>query len=212
MSGIEKIILDEYESKRLIQQYGIRTVEERKITSLDEAVEFARETGFPVVLKILSKDLLHKSDVGGVVVGIQNESELKNAFDEMVQKFKGKAMLIQRMSKGVEVMVGGKRDDAFGYVILFGLGGIFTEVLEDFSLRVCPITEADAEEMIQEIKGHRILKGYRNMPEVNIQEIKNLLLRVCELMEKEKVLEIDLNPVMVADYAEVVDALIIKEA
>jgi|Deesub1362A_J573_1020465.scaffolds.fasta_scaffold00190_37 acyl-CoA synthetase (NDP forming) len=212
MSGIEKIILDEYESKRLIQQYGIRTVEERKITSLDEAVEFTRKTGFPVVLKILSKDVLHKSDVGGVVVGIQNESELENAFDKMSQKFKGKAMLIQRMSKGVEVMVGGKRDDAFGYVILFGLGGIFTEVLEDFSLRVCPITEADAEEMIQEIKGHRILKGYRNMPEVNIQEIKNLLLRVCELMEKERILEIDLNPVMVADNAEVVDALIIKEA
>jgi len=202
-------VLDEYESKKLLKKYGIKTVRERVIDSLNQALEFVSENGYPVVLKVLSPEITHKSDVGGVITGITGEEELSKAFSSMKDRFPDERFLIQEMCHGVEVIIGGKLDHAFGHVIMFGLGGIFTEVLKDYSVRICPITGNDADDMIREIKGYRILEGYRNIPPANTEEIREILLKICEVMEKERVTELDLNPVMVGEEAKVVDALII---
>ncbi len=202
-------VLDEYESKKLLKKYGIKTVREKVIDSLDQALEFISENGYPVVLKVLSPEITHKSDVGGVITGISGEEELSKAFNSMKDRFPDERFLIQEMCHGVEVIIGGKLDQAFGHVIMFGLGGIFTEVLKDYSVRICPITRNDADDMIREIKGYRILEGYRNIPPANTEEIREILLNICEVMEREGVTELDLNPVMVGEEAKVVDALII---
>ena len=181
------------------------------VKNVDEAVEFTSEIGFPVVLKVLSSRITHKSDVGGVIVGIKSEEELRDAFSSIKERFPEERVLIQEMCRGVEVIIGGKLDSAFGHVVMFGLGGVFTEVLKDYSVRICPITETDAEEMIREIKGYRILEGFRNLPKANTDEIKEILIKICKLMEQERVIELDLNPVMVEEEARVVDALIILQ-
>ncbi len=207
MSG--KRVLNEYESKRLLERYGIKTVRERVVEDLDQAMEFISENGYPAVLKVLSEKITHKSDVGGVITGINSNEELNEAFSSMKEKFPGEKFLIQEMCSGVEVIIGGKLDQAFGHVVMFGLGGIFTEVLKDYSVRICPVTPDDADEMIREIKGYRILEGYRNIPPANVEEIREILLKICTVMERENVVELDLNPVMVEKEAKVVDALII---
>jgi acetyl-CoA synthetase (ADP-forming) len=172
-----------------------------------------------VVLKVVSRDILHKSEAGGVIVGLNSKEEVKRAYDQILMSAKGynekariEGVLVQHMAPtGVEVIVGGLRDSQFGPTVLFGLGGIFVEVLKDASFRVAPITYLDAQQMIKEIHGYLILKGYRGQPPSDENAIVQLLEATSRIMlENSAVQQIDLNPVIVYPTgASVVDARII---
>ncbi len=199
----------EHEAYMLLEQYGLPVPRYGLARSPEDAVEIANEIGYPVVLKVVSPDIVHKSDVGGVVVNVRSEEEVVNAYTRIVENVKRRApearlygILVQQMvPEGVEVIVGATRDPVFGPVVMFGLGGIFVEVLKDVSFRVVPLTEEDADEMIKEIKGYAVLKGVRGMPPRDIAALKKIILGVAKIMEDiEEIRELDLNPIM--SYAE----------
>jgi acetyl-CoA synthetase (ADP-forming) len=186
-----------------------------------EAVKFAEAIGFPVVLKVVSPDIIHKSDVGGVIVGLKSAGEVRDAYKrilENVKKHRANAkivgILVQEMAPAsTEVIVGAIKDPQFGPALMFGLGGIFVEVLKDVTFRVAPINEDEAREMITEVRAYPLLKGYRNMPPADIEAIIKILLNTSRLvMEHEEIKEVDLNPIMVYEKgAKTVDARIILE-
>ena len=160
-------ILTEYESKKILKQVGISVVETRLAKTQKEAVLLSQRTGFPVALKITSPDVIHKSDSGGVKLSLNNTAEVKKAYDEILKRVRKQypkaavhGVSVQKMVRpGTEVIVGISKDPQFGPVIMFGLGGIFVELLKDVSFRVIPVERRDAQEMIQEIKGFPVLQG-----------------------------------------------------
>jgi acyl-CoA synthetase (NDP forming) len=174
-----------------------------------------------VVMKIVSPDIIHKSDVGGVIVDVKNEKGVKDAYakimknvKEYVPKAKVEGVLVEEMApQGTETIIGCIKDPQFGPAIMFGLGGIFVEVLKDVTFRIAPITEDEAMEMISEIKAYPLLKGYRNTPPADIRSISRILLDTSKLAtDHPEIKELDLNPVMVYEKgAKTVDARIILE-
>ncbi|RSN77791.1 MAG: acetyl-CoA synthetase [Thermoproteota archaeon] len=212
-------LLLEHEAKNLVSRYGIPVTKIRVAKNEEEAVRIAEEIGFPVVLKIVSQDIVHKSDVGGVLVGIKNEDEVRAGFRkimENVRKNKPNARIegiaVQEYApKGVEVIIGLIRDPQFGPAVMFGLGGIFVEIFKDVSFRIAPLTERDADEMIREIKGYPLLSGYRGSEPVDINSLKKALIAVGKMgLEIEEIAEMDLNPVMAyPNGIKVVDARIL---
>jgi acyl-CoA synthetase (NDP forming) len=215
-------ILSEHESKELLFHYGIPITQEAAAGSLEEALEIAIKIGYPVVLKIDSPDITHKTDAGAIKLGISNQTELINAYNEIITNSKKYApearmegVLVQEMIKDArEVIVGMSHDPQFGPIIMFGLGGIFVEVFKDVSLRVAPLTRADAEEMVNEVKGYEILKAFRGKPEADVEGIVDVLLKLSRLaVDLGDVLsEIDINPLMVLDKGKGVkaaDALVV---
>ena len=212
-------LLLEPEAKELCSQYGIPVPKSKVVASADEAVEAAKEIGLPVVVKIVSKDIIHKSDAGCVIVGINDLEGVKKVYKQVIDnalKFNPKAeikgVLIEEMlPKGIEVAIGGIRDLEFGPAIMFGLGGVFIEVIRDVTFRVAPISEADAEEMIKEIRGFKILQGYRGTEPVDIKALVKIIVGASKLMtENEEVSQLDLNPVIAKRQgAKAVDARII---
>ena len=211
-------VLDFNKTEKLLLKYKIPLCTSYLVTSKKEAIDFAQKIGFPVVLKVFSPDILHKTDVGGVKIGIENERDLKRAFDEILFSLKEKkpkakieGMLIQKQIFGKEVVVGMKRDLAFGPVLMFGLGGIFVEILNDVAFRVAPITKREALKMIREIKSFKILKGFRGEKPVNIEKIAEIIVKVSKLsLKEEKIQEIDLNPIIANEKgAQVVDARVL---
>ena len=215
----EKRSLLETEAKELLKEYGIPVPAFKLIKSEDEIAGLAKEINFPIVMKIVSPDIIHKSDAGGVKVGVKNEEEAKMAYQEImyrVKKYKEEAKIIgviacKMIPQSTEIIIGMMKDPSFGPVIMFGLGGIFVEVLKDVSFRIIPLEERDAQEMIAEIKGYKILKGVRGEAPKDIEAIKNLLMKVSQLtMENPEIKEIDLNPVFVFEKGlQVVDARMI---
>ena len=211
----------ETEAKTVCVEYGIPVTKFRVSKNEAEAVKFAEEIGYPVVLKIVSPDIIHKSDVGGVIVGLKNAQEVRNAYKQIlknVKKHKADAkivgILVQEMApSSTEVIVGAIKDPQFGPALMFGLGGIFVEVLKDVTFRVAPITVDEAREMITEVKAYPLLKGYRNQPPADIEAIVQILLNTSRLvMEHQEIKELDLNPIMVYEKgAKTVDARIILE-
>ncbi len=199
------------ESMNTLQKHGIKTAEFHHAIDDQLAMEIAEKIGFPIVMKAVSASIIHKTEAGAVKVGLSDVYQVKEAFNKMkeLQGFQG--VLIQKMIKGTEVIIGGKKDDQFGPTILFGLGGIFVEVLKDYSLRICPITRKDAREMIHEIKGLPLLLGVRGNPKANLNEIENTLLKVSKMLVKEnKIMELDINPLMATENELIaVDARII---
>ncbi|OPY67831.1 MAG: succinyl-CoA synthetase subunit alpha [Syntrophorhabdaceae bacterium PtaU1.Bin034] len=198
--------LMEHESKRFLESVGIKTTGCMVASSEDEAVEMSNSLGYPVVLKIVSPDVVHKTDAGGVKLNLGNERDVREAYRDILSRFKNEKVIgvsVQRMAPaGVEAIVGVTRDENFGPVLMFGLGGIFAEVLKDVTFRVLPITEDAATEMIAEIKGYSLLKGYRGQS-VDIQALKDLLLKVSDLaIQHPEIRELDLNPVVLypSDY------------
>lgn len=196
----------EHEAYEFLRAYDLPVPKFGLAVSADEAAELAERIGYPVVLKIVSPDIVHKSDVGGVKVNISSESEVRKWFDTIIQNVRSKAptakvagILVQEMvPQDLEVIVGSTRDPVFGPVVMFGLGGIFVEVLKDVSLRITPITVYDAEEMIREIRAASILEGYRGAPPRDKKAIIDLIIKVGRLMDEvPEVTDIDLNPVMV---------------
>ena len=215
----EKRPLLETEAKELLREYGIPVPDFRLIKNEDEVSKITCEISFPLVMKIVSPDIIHKSDAGGVKVGIKNEKEGKLAYREIIfkaKKYNKKAKIsgviaYTMVPQGTEIIIGMMKDPHFGPVIMFGLGGIFVEILKDVSFRILPIEERDAEEMITEIKGYEILKGARGKPPRDIQAIKEVLMRISQLtMENPEINEIDLNPIFAFEKGlQVVDARII---
>ena len=202
--------LAENEVKDLLRSYQIKTTKYKivnKIKDLDDL-----DLKFPVALKICSSKILHKTDVGGVKLDIKNMSELKDTFKDFKKRFPKENLLVDQMvKKGVEIIIGLVQDPTFGLTIMYGMGGIFTELYEDVTFRVVPIERYDAEEMVNEIKGKKILEGFRKMP-ANKEMVIDLLMRVSnignELMDN--INEMDLNPVFVyGDDICVVDAKLI---
>ncbi len=211
----------EPEAKTVCLKCGIPVTNFKVAKNEAEAVKFAEEIGYPVVLKIVSPDIIHKSDVGGVVVGLKDAQAVQNAYKQIlknVKKHKANAkivgVLVQEMApSSTEVIVGAIKDPQFGPALMFGLGGIFVEVLKDVTFRVAPITRDEACEMITEVKAYPLLKGYRNQPPADIEAIVQILLNTSRLvMEHQEIKELDLNPIMVYEKgAKTVDARIVLE-
>ncbi|MEJ5349511.1 MAG: acetate--CoA ligase family protein [Desulfosoma sp.] len=199
----QKLVL-EAEAKRVLESAGLRTARTQVARNVDEAVMEAGRTGFPVVMKIVSPDIIHKSDVGGVRLGIDDEAAVRRAFQEMTKQVKDclpQARLlgvgIQPMvPEGTEVIVGGYRDPQAGPVVMFGLGGIWVEVLKDVSFRLAPVSEAEAFRMIEDIRGARVLEGVRGRKPVNKRALVALIETVGRLMAQAPIAEIDCNPVI----------------
>jgi len=214
-----RTVLLEPEAKELCTQYGIPVPRSRLAKSLEEAVKAAQEIGFPVVIKIVSEDILHKSDAGCVIVGVGDVRELEAAHERVVNnalKFNPRAsirgVLVEEMiPKGVEVAVGGLRDPEFGPAVMFGLGGIFIEVMRDVSFRVAPVSEEEAEEMIREIRGFKVLQGYRGSEAADLKALVKIIVGASRMMvENEEISQLDLNPIIASKHgAKAVDARVI---
>ena len=211
----------EPEAKIVCAGYGIPVTRFKVAHTPDEADKFADQIGYPVALKIVSPDVLHKWDVGGVLLGLKSPTEVKDAYQKILDNVKRHkpdativGVIVQEMvTPSTEVIVGSTKDPQFGPALMFGLGGIFVEILKDVAFRIAPITEDDAREMITEVKGYPILKGYRGQPPADIDAIVKILLNTSKLvMDHEEIKELDLNPVMVYEKgAKAVDARIILE-
>ena len=180
----------------------------------------AKKLKFPLAMKIISPDIVHKSDAKVIVLNIENNEQLVKAYEEIVKnakKFKKNAkiegILLQEMMKGQEIIIGMKRDEQFGPVIMFGLGGIFVEILKDVSFRIAPVDKNGALEMIKEVKGSGILEGIRGQKKAKTDELAVIIAKISSLvLEDKKIIEIDFNPVIVNDKeAKIVDVRILKE-
>lgn len=216
-----RIILPEFESKGLLKKAGIPVVETKMARNRKEAVLRSQEIGFPVVLKIASPDVIHKSDSGGVKLGLNNVARVRTAYDEIMTNVnhqypnaKIQGVSVQKMVQpGTEVIIGTNKDSQFGPVIMFGLGGLFVEILKDVSFRIIPLNKRNAQEMIQEIKGYPLLQGYRGKGPADIPALVDLILKVSNFVnENPKIKELELNPVFAySEGATAVDARIILE-
>ncbi len=208
-------VLTEFESKELLKEIGISIPDQKLTSTKEETVSAAKSIGFPVVLKLMAEDIVHKSDTGAVKLNIKNEEETTNAFEELMKipSQAEKLISVQKMANEpiTELILGMTTDAQFGPALMFGIGGILVELLEDVSFRIAPITEYDAREMIKEIKGFPILDGYRGKPKADIEAIVQTLLKVSALVIKhEEIYEMDLNPVFIYDKGLIcVDARII---
>lgn len=196
--------LDLKKSIKLLERYGIKFVEHGFVKTKEEALKSAKKIGYPVVLKVVSKEILHKTDVGGVITNIRDGNELREAFDKIVASIKinvpnakVECLIVQKMVRdGYEVMIGGIKDEQFGHCISFGLGGIYTEIYDDVSFRVVPVTKREALSMIEETKAYKILKGYRNKPKADLKALVDMIVKVSKLLRgNSSIVELDLNPV-----------------
>ena len=213
--------LTETEAKAVCMDYGIPVTRSELAENEEEALKLAEKIGFPVVLKIVSPDIIHKSDVGGVIVNLKNAKEVGNAYKQILSNVKKHdanakivGMLVQEMAPAsTEVIVGSIKDPQFGPALMFGLGGVFVEVLKDVTFRIAPVNQEEAHEMIEEVKAYPLLKGYRGSPPADINAIVKIILATSKLvMEHEEIKELDLNPIMVYEKgAKAVDARIILE-
>jgi acyl-CoA synthetase (NDP forming) len=202
--------LAENEVKDLLNLYGISTTKYKVINTESELDKIGLK--YPVALKVCSNKILHKTDVGGVKLNIRDEQELRKIFKEFKKKFPKENLLVDQMEeKGVEIIIGLVQDPTFGLSIMCGIGGIYTELYKDVSFRVVPIDRYDAEQMIEEIKGKKLLEGFRNIP-ANKQLVIDLLLKVSKIGAEldEHIDQMDLNPVFVYEESLcVVDAKLI---
>jgi acyl-CoA synthetase (NDP forming) len=214
--------LSEHQSKALLNLYGIPVTKEMVATSVPDAVRLAEEIGFPVVLKVDSPDILHKSEANAIRVGVGSKEKIIQIYDELIEnaiKYNSNAringILVQEMIQGgSEVMIGMSQDPQFGPTIAFGLGGIFVELLKDISLRVTPLSQSDAAQMVKEIKGYPILQGVRGKKRADIEAVVDVLHRISRLAQdwKDTISEIDINPLIVFDEGHGVkaaDALVV---
>lgn len=216
--GVKRKLL-EHEVFSLLRKYEIEVAPYGVATTPEEAVAVSREIGYPVVLKVISPDISHKFDVGGVILGLESDEDVREGFVKIYENVNKRApgsrivgVLVQKMMpKGLEIIVGALNDVTFGGIVMLGLGGIFTEVYRDVSFRVTPLTEEDAIEMINELNSKQLFYGYRNMPPVNLKSLADLIVKVSKLIdEMPEIDSLDLNPVIgYPDKVVVVDARVI---
>ena len=212
----EKVITEEL-AKKILTEYGVKVPKYALVKSADEAEKKAREVGFPLVAKIVSPQILHKTDVNGVKVGLNSEAAVKETFNDMhgrlSKQYNVKGVLLEKMAApGAELIVGLQNDPQFGPIIMVGIGGIYTEVFKDVTFRVLPITKEDAVSMMEDLKGKQILKGFRGAPPVSMDALANALVSIGNLGTAMAPYyeSIDFNPVIFyeKDYV-VVDAKIL---
>lgn len=205
--------LSEYESKRVIESAGVAVTREKLARSREDAVLFAEEIGYPVALKGCSEKLAHKTEAGVIKLNLPSSDAVREAYDEITGRVpEMDGVLIQEMIKGSrEFVIGLTRDPQFGPCVMFGIGGIFTEAMKDVSFRIAPLTEADAEEMIEEIKMKKLLGEFRGSPAVDRSELVRALVGIGELaLRHSEIAEIDINPLIIAGNKPVAaDALVI---
>lgn len=215
----EKRNLTEAEAYELLSKHGISVPKYMVTSSLEESLEKAKSLGFPLVMKVISPDIIHKTEIGGVMLNIKNGPQVRESYQKMIDSVEKKrpeakingVLLYKQVPSGVEVIVGMTRDLQFGPTVMFGLGGIFTEILQDVSFGICPVTRIDIEEMINETKGIKVLKGYREQPGCDIDAIIDIIMNISNIaMNYSVIREIDLNPIMVYEKGAVaVDAKIL---
>jgi acetyl-CoA synthetase (ADP-forming) len=207
--------LSEYESKQVLASYGIPVTKELLVDKVQDLINAAKEIGYPLVLKGCSSGIAHKTEKGLIRVDIRNEAEAKAAFEEIAANIETEdSILVQEMVKGQrELVIGLTRDPQFGPCVMFGLGGIFTEILKDISFRVAPLEKRDALEMMQDIKGHKILEAVRGMEAADLNIFSDILIKVGQIgLENDDVKEIDINPVIISGSQPVaVDALVVLD-
>lgn len=213
--------LTEIECKQILKEIGISVTETVLARSKDEALALSRRMGFPVVLKISSADILHKTDVGGVKLNLADEAQVGAAYDEIIASAREHApgaaidgVSVQPMARtGTEVIMGMSKDPQFGPVLMFGLGGILVEILKDVAFRIVPLTPRDARQMIREIKAFPVLEGYRGLEPADIPTLEGMLLKLSGFVDEHpEIKELDLNPIFAyRDDAVAVDARIILE-
>ena len=218
----KRIYLTEIESKEFLREAGIPVVEAKLARTKKEALLISKEMGFPIVLKVISTDVIHKSDSGGVELGLASAAQVGKAYGKILSaikkhypKAKIQGVSVQKMARpGVEVIIGMTKDAQFGPVLMFGLGGILVEVLKDVAFRIVPLTKRDAHEMIKDIKGYPVLEGYRGQEPADIAFLEDLILKVSDFVDKNpEIKELDLNPVFAyKNKAVAVDARVILEA
>jgi len=210
-------VITEESAKAILEHYGISVPGYSLVTSSEEAKAKSQQLGFPLVLKVVSQDILHKTDVGGVRVGLESEEEVVKAFEEVYfglkEKYNVKGVLLEKMvPKGVEIIVGLQNDAQFGPCIMVGLGGIYTEIFKDVSFRVLPIDNKDALEMLESLKGKAILKGFRGSKPIDLEMLATAITKIAQLGTDlaGKYDSVDFNPVVVyPDSYYVVDAKIL---
>ena len=217
-----RTLLTEVESKQLLHDAGIAVTQAHLTTSADEAVAAAEEIGFPVVLKIVSSEIVHKSDVGGVALDLADADAVREGYETMIAKVSEAApgaaidgISVQQMAQsGTEVIVGVTTDPQFGPVMMFGLGGIFVEVLKDVAFRIVPLEPRDAKQIVRDIRGYAVLEGVRGQAGADIDALEQLILQVSAFAwEHREVAELDLNPVIARpDGVLAVDARVVLAA
>ena len=208
--------LSEYESKLLLTEYGINVTKEKVVTAEDDAVAAAAEFGYPIVLKGSGEELTHKTELDLIALNMRDEKDVREAFKKLTATKEAtvKEVLVQQMVKGErELVVGLTRDAQFGPCVMFGLGGIFTEILEDVAFRVAPLTRWDAMDMMKDFRAHKILDAFRGQPPVDREMLADILIAVGNIgMELEKVKEIDINPMKILEGKPIaVDALVVLD-
>lgn len=213
----EQTVLSEYESKQVLAAYHIPVTREILVDDVKDLLSAIQEIGYPVVLKGCSPEIIHKTEKGLIQADIRNGKEARTAFKGIMINMDDteKAILVQEMVKGKrELVVGLTRDAQFGPCVMFGLGGIFTEILKDISFRIAPLEKRDALEMMKEIKAHKILEAIRGMEAADLDALAEILINVGRIgLENEQVKEIDINPVIISGTRPVaVDALVILDS
>ena len=213
-----KVITEEI-SKSILEKYDVKVPPFALVTSSKDAVKQAKKIGFPLVMKVVSPQILHKTDVGGVKINVNNISQVRSIFDDMYTRLskkkdvKVKGILLEKMvPKGVELIVGIQNDPQFGPVIMVGLGGTMTEIMKDVSFRMLPITKNDAKSMLAELKGYKLLRGFRGSESIDINEVATMLVKISKLGtdNADYINSIDFNPVVVYPKSHyIVDAKII---
>ncbi|HHO57150.1 MAG TPA: acetyl-CoA synthetase [Thermoplasmatales archaeon] len=202
-------MLAEHEAKTLVSRYGI-DVPRFRVVEREEELENIN-LRYPLVLKVSSPNILHKTDVGGVILNITSKEMLLSSFRSLKEKFPEEKLMVEEMeTRGVEIIAGIIDDDAFGKCIMVGMGGIFTEIYRDVAFRMIPINEEDAEEMLAELKAGKIFSGYRM--NLNRDDVINMLMKMARMAEEMRIKQMDLNPVIVSESGiKAVDAKIIME-
>jgi acyl-CoA synthetase (NDP forming) len=206
-----RVTIGDAEARTILEAYDFTIPASMLAKSPEEAVEVAEEIGYPVVMKVASPDILHKTDVGGVKVGLQNASDVRDAFDLITyrsQRYLPEARLwgclVQKMvPPGLEILIGMNRDPQFGPLVTFGLGGIYVEILKDVSFRVAPFSPGEAEQMLSEIKTHALLDGVRGQQPKDKDALIDALLRIGQLViDFPEIAELDINPFIVYDQGQ----------
>ena len=212
-------LLTEVEAKQAFKEAGLTVTDTRLATDREEAVTISKQLGLPVALKIVSPDIIHKTDADGVKLNLKSPEEVAEAFEEIVASAKKLfpqaaiyGVSVQGMARpGTEVIIGMSHDAQFGPVLMFGLGGIFVEILKDVSFSIVPLTPKDAHDMIREIKSYPLFQGYRGQEKVDVPVLESWLLKLSDFVQQyPEIKEFDLNPIFAySDGAAVVDARII---
>lgn len=222
----QKRLLNEVESRELLSQYGIIQNDCEFARTKEEALTIADRMGFPLVIKIVSPKIVHKSDFGGVKVRLNSLEEVAQAYDEIMANARKhqvaadeiEGVTVQEMVAGVqELLIGAKRDESFGTIMVIGLGGVFVELMKDVSIGIAPLTEEDIHRMISKLKGYPLLDGYRGRERADVRAYVHMIQKVEAMMGKEEsILELDLNPVILKPQGEgcvAVDArIVIKDS